>query len=131
MPLTRAWLSRLLVASHEAHETVRLWATERSLLISGHALAETYSVLTGLPGDARVGPSDAVMLIDENFAGSLALPPEMASGLIGISLVLASRAGRRPLATYVALMSAGLTLRMPHDHHALPDLPRCGGLSPR
>lgn len=80
MPLTRAWLSCLLVASHEAHETVRLWATERSLLISGHALAETYSVLTGLPGDARVGPSGAVMLIDENFAGSLALPPEMASG---------------------------------------------------
>ena len=81
MPLTRAWLSRLVVASHEAHETVRLWATERSLLLlSGHALAETYSVLTRLPGDARVSPSDAVILIDENFAGSLALPPEMASG---------------------------------------------------
>ncbi len=37
-------------------------------------------MLTGLPGDARVGPSDAVMLIDENFAEGLALPPEMASG---------------------------------------------------
>lgn len=80
MPLTPAWLSRLLVASHEAHETVRLWATERSLLLSGHALAETYSVLTRLPGDARVSPSDAVILIDENFVGSLVLPPEMASG---------------------------------------------------
>ncbi len=35
--------------------------------LSGHALAETYSVLTRLPGDARVDPADAVLLIDENF----------------------------------------------------------------
>ncbi|MFT4084358.1 MAG: type II toxin-antitoxin system VapC family toxin [Nocardioides sp.] len=70
----------LLVASHEAHEAVRRWATERSLLLSGHALAETYSVLTRLPGDARVSPSDAVVLIDENFVGNLALPPDAASG---------------------------------------------------
>jgi hypothetical protein len=33
-----------------------------------HTLAETYSVLTRLPGDARVHPADAVVLIDENFA---------------------------------------------------------------
>lgn len=39
--------------------------------LSGHALAETYSVLTRLPGDARVLPSDAVTLIDENFAAPL------------------------------------------------------------
>lgn len=35
--------------------------------LSGHALAETYSVLTRLPGDARVDPADAAVLIDENF----------------------------------------------------------------
>lgn len=69
----------LLVASHEAHEAVRLWATDRSLLLSGHALAETYSVLTRLPGDARVSSSDAVVLIDENFARNLVLPSEVAS----------------------------------------------------
>lgn len=66
----------LLVASHEAHEAVRLWAAGRSLFLSGHALAETYAVLTRLPGDARLTPSDAVMLIDENFGGSLALPSD-------------------------------------------------------
>lgn len=70
----------LLVASHEAHEAVRLWATGRSLVLSGHALVETYSVLTRLPGDARVSSADAVVLIDENFAGNPALPPHAAAG---------------------------------------------------
>jgi predicted nucleic acid-binding protein len=70
----------LLVASHEAHQAVRLWAADRSLVLSGHALVETYSVLTRLPGDARVAPADAVMLIDENFASSLVLSPDAASG---------------------------------------------------
>ena len=43
------------------------WARGRQLGLGGHALAETYSVLTRLPGDARVDPADAVALIDENF----------------------------------------------------------------
>mgnify|MGYP000983427537 FL=1 len=68
----------LLVASHEAHRAVQQWATGRSLCLSGHALVETYSVLTRLPGDARVSPSDAVALIDENFVGSLILPADVA-----------------------------------------------------
>lgn len=57
----------LLVASHEAHGMVVQWAVGRSLALSGHALAETYSVLTRLPGDARVTARDAVALIDDNF----------------------------------------------------------------
>lgn len=72
----------LLVASHEAHESVRRWATGRSLSLSGHALVETYSVLTRLPGDARVSARDAVLLIDENFVENLALPPNVASGAL-------------------------------------------------
>lgn len=70
----------LLLASHGAHEMVRLWAAGRSLVLSGHALAETYSVLTRLPGDARVSPADAVPLIDENFVQNIVLPPEVTSG---------------------------------------------------
>ncbi len=61
----------LLVGSHEAHASVSKWAAGRILSLSGHALGETYSVLTRLPGDARVAPSDAVLLIDDNFADSL------------------------------------------------------------
>lgn len=63
----------LLVASHPQHAMVSTWATDRLLGLAGHALAETYSVLTRLPGDARVNPADAVALIDENFAQSLPL----------------------------------------------------------
>jgi predicted nucleic acid-binding protein len=58
----------LLVASHPRHAMVATWAKGRNLGLCGHALAETYSVLTRLPGDARVHPADAVALIDENFA---------------------------------------------------------------
>lgn len=63
----------LLVASHTAHATVSSWAKGRQLVLSGHALAETYSVLTRLPGDARVDPADAVLLIDEAFGAAAAL----------------------------------------------------------
>ncbi len=36
----------LLVASHRHHGMVAMWAKSRNLGLSGHALAETYSVLT-------------------------------------------------------------------------------------
>lgn len=57
----------LLTVSHEAHAQVLAWAAGRVLALSGHALVETYSVLTRLPGDARVEAEDAVRLIDDNF----------------------------------------------------------------
>lgn len=63
----------LLVTSHQQHLTVAQWAKDRELGLSGHALAETYSVLTRLPGDARVDPVDAVALIDDNFTESFPL----------------------------------------------------------
>lgn len=66
----------LLVATHEAHRAVRSWGSKKVLHLSGHALAETYSVLTRLPGDARVSPQDAVELIDDNFEGTLTFSPE-------------------------------------------------------
>jgi predicted nucleic acid-binding protein len=52
---------------------VAKWAQGRILGLSGHALAETYSVLTRLPGDARLNPADAVALMDENFTEALQL----------------------------------------------------------
>lgn len=57
----------LLVASHAQHAAVARWARGRPLVLSGHALAETYAVLTRLPGDSRVSPGDAALLIDDNF----------------------------------------------------------------
>lgn len=71
----------LLVASHQAHAGVASWATGRALSLSGHALVETYSVLTRLPGDARVTPADAVQLIDDNFPEHLALPSDRVAAI--------------------------------------------------
>lgn len=69
----------LLVASHQDHAQVVAWAKGRTLSLSGHALAETYAVLTRLPGDARVSAPDAILLIDENFATPLILSTQGAA----------------------------------------------------
>lgn len=69
----------LLTATHEAHAVVLEWASGRPLDLCGHALAETYSVLTRLPGSSRVSPDDAVRLIDSNFEMRLPLPEAVAT----------------------------------------------------
>lgn len=61
----------LVMTSHRHHAVVAAWAESRTLGLCGHALTETYSVLTRLPGDARVDAADAVALIDGNFPASL------------------------------------------------------------
>lgn len=68
----------LLVASHHQHDHVAAWAQGRTLCLSGHAAAETYAVLTRLPGDARLTARDAVTLMDENFAQPIVLSAALA-----------------------------------------------------
>lgn len=68
----------LLVESHPARMAVAERVRGHVLGLSGHALAETYSVLTRLPGDARVTAEDAVTLIDATFTESAILPPALA-----------------------------------------------------
>ena len=63
----------LLVTSHVAHGLVGAWIGDRSVALSGHALDETYAVLTRLPGDARVGREDAVRLLRERFDSAVVL----------------------------------------------------------
>jgi toxin FitB len=63
----------LLVQTHVSHAEVAAWWAGREVALSGHALAETYSVLTRLPGDLRLTPTDAARLIDERFASPLVL----------------------------------------------------------
>lgn len=43
------------------------------LALSGHAFAETYSVLTRLPGNARLAGDDAARLLDARFTAPLVL----------------------------------------------------------
>lgn len=42
----------LLLRSHVAHASVRRHVKNRQPVLTAHSLAETYSVLTRLPGDA-------------------------------------------------------------------------------
>jgi toxin FitB len=63
----------LLVRSHQHHTDVVRWWNGQELALSGHALAETYSVLTRLPGDARLAADDAARLLDARFAAPLVL----------------------------------------------------------
>jgi len=78
----------LLVQGHRAHAAVVRWWKGREVALSGHALVETYSVLTRLPGDLRLAPADAARLLDERFAAPLLLGaettgrlPELLAGL--------------------------------------------------
>jgi len=67
----------LLVQTHRAHAAVVRWWGGREVALSGHALAETYSVLTRLPGDLRLAPADAARLLGERFAEPLVLGSEI------------------------------------------------------
>jgi predicted nucleic acid-binding protein len=77
----------LLIQTHSAHDDVVRWWDGREVALCGHALAETYSVLTRLPGDLRLAPVDAARLITERFAAPYVLGrdtherlPEVLSG---------------------------------------------------
>ncbi len=64
----------LLMSSHLAHDAVSRWSAGSELVLCGHAVAETYSVLTRLPGDARLAAADAARLIAARFGVPLLLP---------------------------------------------------------
>lgn len=103
----------LLVTSHVAHRSVSAALGDRAAALAGHALHETYAVLTRLPGDARVAPADAVRLLRERFetaavldARSVRSAPAIfaAAGVAGGAtydglVALAARSAGLPLAT--------------------------------
>ena len=91
----------LLVQPHRAHKAVVGWWDGREVALSGHALAETYSVLTRLPGDLRVAPADAARLLAERFVEPLLLGSEVARRLP----VVLGRLGIAGGAVYDALVA--------------------------
>lgn len=70
-----------LLTSHTAHRATRKKLDGRRLALTGHSLAETYSVLTRMPGDARVAPGDAVALIESNFVEPAVLDAAVAASV--------------------------------------------------
>ena len=53
----------LLLDHHPAHGQVTRWWSGRPLVLAGHALVETYSVLTRMPRDVRLSATDAAALL--------------------------------------------------------------------
>ncbi len=92
----------LLVRSHRDHAAVVRWWDGQQVALSGHALAETYSVLTRLPGDARLAPSDAARLLNSRFEAPLVLSGPVARALPD-TLSLLSIAGGAVYDALVAL----------------------------
>lgn len=103
----------LLVTSHVAHRSVSAALGDRAAALAGHALHETYAVLTRLPGDARAAPADAVRLLRERFESAALLDSRSvrsapavlaAAGVAGGAtydglVALAARSAGLPLAT--------------------------------
>lgn len=65
--------------SHEAHEPCRKAVARRRPALAGHAMFETFSVLTRLPGALRVAPDVAFDVIRRSFPAHCLLgAPEQA-----------------------------------------------------
>ncbi|HEU0101621.1 MAG TPA: PIN domain-containing protein [Mycobacteriales bacterium] len=90
----------LLVQTHSSHADVVRWLGRRPAALSGHACAETYSVLTRLPGDARLTPVDAARLLVERLASPMLLAAATAERLPA----LLAEAGVEGGAVYDALV---------------------------
>lgn len=91
----------LLVQTHQAHAGVVRWWDGRKVALSGHVLAETYAVLTRLPGGIRLAPADAARLLGERFAPPLLLDAKVAARLPSILSELGIAGG----AVYDALVA--------------------------
>lgn len=88
--------------------------------LTTHSLAETYSVLTRLPGDARLKPTDAAVLLAANFAGSIAPHVEVSGNLPAVLAPLGIAGG----AVYDALVGLAAQLAevvlITRDARAIP-----------
>ena len=83
----------LLASNHPAYQQILDWSLGKDLCFSGHALAETYSVLTRLPGNLRVAPNDVVHLLESNFMDPVLPKPQTATGLPALLAPLGIQGG--------------------------------------
>jgi predicted nucleic acid-binding protein len=63
----------LILRSHDSFQIVNAAMRGHRARLTGHSLAESYAVLTRLPGDGRLSPTDAARLIDSNFGDPVTL----------------------------------------------------------
>jgi len=109
-----------VMLSQPAHLLTRGQIAGRTAKLTTHSHAETYSVLTRLPGDARMKPADAAALLAANFENSIAPSAEVSGDLPAVLAPLGIAGG----AVYDALVglaaqAAGVVL-ITRDARAIP-----------
>lgn len=72
----------LVQTDHAAHQETFNRLSKRSRGLAGHALFETYSVLTRLPAPQRIDPETARRLIEHNFPHPAPLSTQESRGLL-------------------------------------------------
>ena len=72
----------LILAGHRGHEAVNVAIGNRAVRLASHAQLETYSVLTRLPGDARLAPTDASELLADRFGAPMFLSESSGQALV-------------------------------------------------
>ncbi|QAY59961.1 type II toxin-antitoxin system VapC family toxin [Microbacterium protaetiae] len=77
----------LIVRDHEGHAAVTERVRGSRLGLAGHAIFETFSVLTRLPPPLRLSPSSAHAVIARNFPDSHQLSPDGAEKLFALLAV--------------------------------------------
>lgn len=101
----------LMLKSDPRHERVRDATRNLSRGLAGHALSETYSVLTRLPGTSRVTAPRAASMIERAFPASVALQPKVAVKAVSI-FVAAGIAGGAVYDGLVALAARESGIRL-------------------
>lgn len=71
-----------LLTTHEAHATTYAALRPHQLGLAGHAAFETFSVITRLPGTARVSPPSAARILKHNFPHAAHLSAKRAASLL-------------------------------------------------
>lgn len=110
-----------LLRSHAAHPvTFAELGQDTRLGLAGHAVFETISVLTRLPGNSRVSAATATRLVQQNFPASRRLSAPASAGVLDAI----ARHGISGGAVYDALVAAaalehGCAL-VTRDRRALP-----------
>jgi len=95
----------LTLADHEHHERTFTALGDSRLGLAGHAVFETFSVLTRLPTPARRAPGVVARLLAESFPDTRFLGAEAAASLLAECAISGIGGG----AVYDALVSACAT----------------------
>lgn len=116
----------LMLLSHPMHELVRDVIGLRPIALAGHAEVETLSVLTRLPGDARIDRTDAIVVLTRGLAP--VLHPDLGSAdspAVRIAVLGISGGAVYDALVALAALDNGATL-MTRDQRALPTYARVG-----